>query len=236
MTLFDTKAPRIMVALMRDLGLADFQAGGILGNFGHESAGLADLVQGTVMNPRDMSGNAVGWPQWDGTRKTAFLNWCKAHGLAWDSDEANYVYFVLEANTSEKASIAALRATKTLKEATEVFERKNERPGVVALASREKWAERAMAAYSAAPKPITPIFGGGSPTIHPTIRTAAPTAAKPASTPVAQTAKITAVATAAAGVAAAQHGGGWATYVFLAVVVIAIAAGAFFTLSKKGAQ
>jgi hypothetical protein len=163
MPLFEQKAPSIMVALMRDLGIADFQAGGVLGNFGHETGGFTDLVQGTVMVPSDMSGNAVGWPQYDGARKRAFLAWCKAAMLDWASDKANYKYFVEEIKTTEKASLAALKRTTTLKEATDVFERTNERPGVVALSSREAYARRAMAAYAAAPKPIAPIYGGGTP-------------------------------------------------------------------------
>ena len=40
-----------MVAFMRDLGVTDFQAGGILGNLGWECAGFEDLVQSRAAVP-----------------------------------------------------------------------------------------------------------------------------------------------------------------------------------------
>lgn len=149
MALFDDKAPAIMDALMRDVGVTDFQAGGILGNIGHECAGMTKLHQ--------IGGSAIGWAQWDGARKSAFAAWCARKGLDWQSDEANYRYLVLELLTSEKAALDALKATGTLGGATTTFEEKFERAGVPALMSRLNWAQRAMAAYAAAPRPIKPI-------------------------------------------------------------------------------
>ncbi len=152
MALFEQKAPGILAALIRDLGMADYQAAGVLGNLGHESGGLADLVQGGTMVPSDMSGNAVGWAQWDGVRKRDFLAWCIKQGLDWQSDEANYRYLVLELRTSERAALNALLRTRTLTEATDTFEAKFERAGVPALASRRRWAKKASNAYAASDK------------------------------------------------------------------------------------
>ena len=139
MALFETKAPGLVVGFMRDLSLQDFQAGGILGNIGWECAGFEELSQ--------IGGTAYGWPQWDGSRREAYFAWCKAHNLDRAGDEANYGYLILELRTTEAAALAALRATKTLNEATDTFEAKFERAGVPALAARRAYAMRAMSAY-----------------------------------------------------------------------------------------
>ncbi len=152
MALFEQKAPGIMAALIRDLGMADYQAAGVLGNIGHECGGFTDLVQGGAMVPNDMSGNAVGWPQWDGVRKRDFLAWCVKQGLDFRSDEANYRYLVLELRGPERAALNALLRTRTLTEATDVFEAKFERAGVPALASRRRWAKKASDAYATSDK------------------------------------------------------------------------------------
>lgn len=166
-TLFEQKAPGIMAALMRDLGLQDYQAAGILGNIGHECGGFTDLVQGGAMVPNDLSGNAVGWAQWDGVRKRDFLAWCAKNKLAWSSDEANYRYLLLELRGSERAALNALLKTRSLIEATDTFETKFERAGVPALASRRKYARQAMDAYMTSnKKPLT--FGDTIPAQMPT--------------------------------------------------------------------
>jgi tRNA(Ile)-lysidine synthase TilS/MesJ len=166
MGLFESKAPAIMAGLMRDLGVQDYQAAGVLGSLGHETGGFTDLVQGTVMDPRDMSANAVGWAQWDGVRKRDFLAWCAKQGLDWRSDEANYRYLLLELRGSERAALNALLKTRSLIEATDVFEAKFERAGVPALASRRKYARQAMDAYAASDKkPI--MLGLPPPVIQP---------------------------------------------------------------------
>ncbi len=159
MALFEQKAPGIMTALMRDLAITDFQAAGILGNIGHECAGFTKLHQ--------IGGSAIGWVQWDGSRKSAYSAWCARQKLDWQSDEANYGYLVLELKSSEAESLAALKKTNSLEQATIVFEQKFERAGVPALASRVSFADRAMAAYTAAAKqPAThdqPVFTPAEP-------------------------------------------------------------------------
>ncbi len=148
MALFETKAPPIMAGLMRDLGVQDFQAGGVLGNIGWECAGFEHLSQ--------IGGSARGWVQWDGVRKAAFLTWCANNHLDWMSDEANYRYLILELKGSERAALNALLRTKSLHEASDVFEEKFERAGKPALSVRRGYADRAMAAYAASDKkPIT---------------------------------------------------------------------------------
>lgn len=150
MALFEQKAPPIMAGLMRDLAVTLNQAAGILGNIGEECGGFEQLTQ-------TGGGGGRGWIQWDGPRREAFFAWCSTHGLQWISDEANYRYLVLETLTTEKAALAALKATSTVKDATDIFEAKDERAGVPALSVRELYANRALAAYNLAPKPVAPI-------------------------------------------------------------------------------
>jgi len=154
MALFEQKAPAIMAALIRDLGMADYQAGGVLGNIGWECGGFQHLSQ--------IGGTARGWVQWDGARKKQFLAWCEKNGLVWTSDEANYRYLVLELRGSEHAALVALLKTRTLVEASDTFEEKFERAGKPALSGRRRFARQAMDAYAASDKkPLT--FGPAPP-------------------------------------------------------------------------
>ncbi len=158
MALFEEKAPSIMAGLIRDLGVQDYQAAGVLGNIGWECGGFMHLSQ--------IGGSAVGWVQWDGVRKRDFLAWCQKQGLPWTSDEANYRYLLLELRGSERASLNALLKTRTLVEATDTFEAKFERAGVPALAGRRRFARQAMDAYAASDKkPI--MLGLPPPVIQP---------------------------------------------------------------------
>jgi hypothetical protein len=149
MSVFDQKAPGIMVGLMKDENLQDFQAAGVLGNIGHETGGFQFYNQ-------IGGGPGVGWEQWGGERKTEFLQFCAKEGIDPRSDAANYKWMVAEARTTEKKSWDDLRATTTLNQAVEVFMKENERPGVPALTSREMYAARAMVAYKAAMAPPRP--------------------------------------------------------------------------------
>lgn len=154
MNLFASKAPWIMAALMKEFGLELLDAGAILGNLGHECAGFESLAQ--------KNGNAYGWPQWDGVRKTAYLAWCRANALDPASDEANYRYLVLELKTTEKRALPAVKNAVTLDDKVRAFEAAFERAGVKHYPSRIEWAGKALDAYNAAPRPITlPVFAGG---------------------------------------------------------------------------
>lgn len=160
MQLFEQKAPGIMVGLMRDLGITDFQAAGIMGNIGHETGGFQFFHQ--------IGGPAIGWSQWDGERKSNFLNFCFAEKLDPKSDTANYKWLVAESKTIEKTALFALKATTTLKEATDVWEKKDERAGVPALSSRKMYAIRAMAAYNVFIKPAPSPTPQPKPDVQPT--------------------------------------------------------------------
>ncbi|SFL30950.1 phage tail tip lysozyme [Methylobacterium pseudosasicola] len=138
--------------LMRDLGLTDLQAAGLLGNLGHESGGFLRLQEVAPV----VAGSRGGWglAQWTGPRRVSMEAWCRAHGLDPASLEVQYRYLCVELRTTEAVALTALRQAPTLEAATETVCRLFERPGVIALASRLDWARRALAALrDGAPPP-----------------------------------------------------------------------------------
>ena len=144
---------RLGPRLMRDLGLTDLQAAGLLGNLGHESGGFRHLQE---IRPA-VKGSRGGWglAQWTGPRRRAMEAWCRAEGLDPASEAANYGYLCEELRTNEAAARVALARTATLESATETVCLLFERPGVVALESRLAWARKALAAL-----PRVPAEGG----------------------------------------------------------------------------
>jgi hypothetical protein len=153
MSVFEQKAPAVMSALMKAFGLKDFQAAGPVGNLGRESGGFAELHE----EGQAAGVGGYGWGQWTGPRRVNFLNWCKAKNLNWQSDEANQGYLIHDLSTSYKSVVTKLLHCTTLAQAVEAFEKYYEVAGVVAMADRLAWGERALKAYRAAhpakPKP-----------------------------------------------------------------------------------
>jgi len=138
--MFVSKAPGLIRKLMIRYGLKDFQAAGIVGNLGHESNGMQTLHE--IGQPDGKGG--YGWGQWTASRRVSFFTWCKENKLDWQSDEANEGYLFHELDTSYKSVITHLKATKTLAQATMVFEKEYEGAGIVNMTSRNKWAQIAM--------------------------------------------------------------------------------------------
>ena len=152
--LFETKAPRIMGRLMSDFGFTKVQAAGILGNLGQETGGFKEFQE---VNPVGGGQGGFGWAQWTGMkvgpppgRRRAFMDFCTANGVAPTSDEGNYGFLKHEMETTEKATVTALKAESTLEGATAAFEANFERAGVVALNSRIKFAHKALTAFETA--------------------------------------------------------------------------------------
>jgi hypothetical protein len=143
---FDQKAPAIMKALIRDVDITDFQAGGVLGNIGHECAGFRHFQEIGIVPPK----GGWGWCQWTGPRRRAFEQWASQQGHDFKSDEANYGFLVHELHTTEQNALLALKKTGSLQEATKSFMDRFERPGAPHLSSRLTWAARAMKAYQGA--------------------------------------------------------------------------------------
>jgi hypothetical protein len=146
-TVFREKAPVFMAQLIADFQLKDFQAAGVFGNIGHECAGFTILHE--IGQPADKGG--YGWAQWTGPRRIDFFEWCGDHKLDSSTDEANYGFLEFELRTSQRDAISALLKTSTLEGAVQAFERNFERAGVPNYASRNKWAEIALAEFNAQP-------------------------------------------------------------------------------------
>lgn len=138
---------RLGPRLMRDLGLTELQAAGLLGNLGHESGGFQTLQE---RRPA-VKGSRGGWglAQWTGPRRLAMEAWCRTRGLDPADPEANYGYLCAELRGPEAGALLALKRTATLESATETFCTLFERPGIVALDSRLAWSRRALAAIRA---------------------------------------------------------------------------------------
>lgn len=150
---FRDKAPGVMQRLMEDFGLSKEEAGVVLGNLGHESAGFTAFKEGG-------NGPGRGWAQWtDPGRKRRFFEYAQQRGLDPQSDEANYGFLKWELNNTHKGSIANLKRAETTEEKMRVFERDFEGAGVKAYGSRYKYMRDAIRAYDDAQKaqPIAPI-------------------------------------------------------------------------------
>lgn len=145
---FRQKAPIVARWLMRDFHLKDFQAFGILGNTGRECLGFTKLRE--IGQPEGRGG--YGWQQWTGPRARDFLNWCQKNCFDWKSDAGNYGFLQHELSGEYAYVIMRLKKTKTLEEATEIFEKFYERAGVPAMADRIAWARMAESAYHATEK------------------------------------------------------------------------------------
>jgi Phage tail lysozyme len=123
--LFRQKAPAIMRDLMRDLGLSETQAAGILGNIGWECGGFKQLQeQNPVMGGR----GGLGWCQWTASRRAEFERWLAENGFNYQNDAANYGFLLNELRGSQAASVRAIRQAPNLEAATNEFMRVFERP------------------------------------------------------------------------------------------------------------
>ena len=144
--LFLVKAPRIMEKLIHDFDLKDFQAAGILGNIGLECDGFRLMQE---VHPIGGGRGGFGWCQWTGDRRNKFEAFCSAQGLDPTADAANYGYLKRELQTTEKASIDAVKGTTTLVQAVHVFEAAFERAkaGLEHFDRRERWGQLASANF-----------------------------------------------------------------------------------------
>ncbi len=144
--LFQSKAPRIMHDLMRDLGLTSVQAAGILGNIGHECAGFTLLQE---QKPIRGGRGGWGWCQWTGPRRNDFEKWATEHGLDFSSDKANYGFLLQELQGNQANSVRRLREAQTVDGATTDFMNTFEKPAAqyAGLARRVNLARLALQEY-----------------------------------------------------------------------------------------
>lgn len=141
---FRDKAPGVMKRLMEDFGLSKEEAGVVLGNLGHESAGFTAFEEGG-------NGPGRGWAQWtEPGRKRRFFEYARQRGLDPKSDEANYGFLRWELRNTHKSSIEGLKRAQTTDEKMRVFERRFENAGIPAYGSRNRYMRDAIKAYDAA--------------------------------------------------------------------------------------
>lgn len=146
---FDQNAPVLVNRLMKDLNLTRTQALAVVGNLGHESAGLQAGIQ--EINPLPHSGRGgLGWAQWTGPRRVAFEQFLQQNKLDPRDPEANYKFLLHEANGSHKYAFDALRQHTDLNRATVDFEQRfeNAHANHKAYGSRLKFAQMADALMS----------------------------------------------------------------------------------------
>ncbi|TJW35920.1 MAG: hypothetical protein E5W83_34120 [Mesorhizobium sp.] len=123
--LFRQKAPVIMRNLVRDLGLTDVQAAGMLGNIGWECGGFKLLQE---QRPIKGGRGGLGWCQWTASRRVDFERWLAQRNADYQDDDANYNFLLSELHGSQKASLAALKRANSLEAATSGFMNTFERP------------------------------------------------------------------------------------------------------------
>lgn len=155
---FDEKAPWIMELLRLDFDLDLLSTAATVGNLGYESKGFTDFQEDKPSVPGSRGG--WGWAQWTGDRRRKFEAYCKRNNLDPKSDRANYGWLFVELRGAEKKVIPALKSAKAtrgrteLQQKTYVFETLFERAGHKNYTARYTYAERALAAYGKAKKPI----------------------------------------------------------------------------------
>jgi hypothetical protein len=144
---FVAKAPGIMVKMIADFGLKDFQAAGIMGNIGEECDGFREMQEKKPLVPGSKGG--FGWAQWTGPRRTAFESFCMRTGQDRFSDAANYGFLKEELNDTQKEARDAVLKAPNLSKAVRVFEATFERAkaGLEHFDRRDDWAKLALDSF-----------------------------------------------------------------------------------------
>ena len=149
---WNTLAPSVIQRLSKDLSITPQQAAGIVGQLGHESAGLQAINEYQPVVPGSRGG--FGWAQWTGPRRKQFESWAKDQGLDVKDPEANYGFLVHElTNTPEKRALDYVRAAPDAIGAGRAFTDRFLRPGVPAYKSRDNWTNKALSAMGEQPQP-----------------------------------------------------------------------------------
>lgn len=142
---FTAKAPAIMTKLINDFSLTEVQAAAILGNIGHECAGFKHMQE---IAPIGGGRGGLGWCQWTGSRRVLFESFLA--GRLPNDNDANYGFLKKELTTTHKRAITDLKNANTLEAGVKAFELVFEVAGVKNYPSRNKWGQKALAAFRAA--------------------------------------------------------------------------------------
>ncbi|MCZ4330781.1 phage tail tip lysozyme [Castellaniella denitrificans] len=140
---WETLAPIVIRRLSSDLNLTPQQAAGVVGQLGHESAGLQAINEENPAVPGSRGG--FGWAQWTGPRRQAFEQWAAENKADVSDPEANYQFLLHELkDTPEGRVLPALRAAPDAQAAGRLFTDQFLRPGVPAYDSRASWTQKAL--------------------------------------------------------------------------------------------
>lgn len=153
-TSFTQKGGWVTNQLMKDFGLTDAQAAGLTGNLGFESGGLNFVQEGRPLGGR----GGIGWAQWTGPRRRAFEKFAADH-KGMNANEVQYAFLKHELETTHKSTIAALKNTSTVEQATatamKVFEAPKDQ-SAAQTANRIPYARQALALATQPQAPGTP--------------------------------------------------------------------------------
>lgn len=129
----------------RASGYSEAATAGILGNLGHESAGLhPDIIEGG-------SGEGIGLAQWSFGRKTKLKSFAKERGKDWTDVNIQLAFLKNEIEKTEttwlsyikgKGGLKAWKKSTDIDLATERFCYGFERPGIVAMDNRKSYAHK----------------------------------------------------------------------------------------------
>lgn len=142
----------------RDLSLLQFQAAGLVGNFGAETEGFRYMQE---IGPRSGRGG-LGWAQWTGPRREAFEAFCAENLWLPTNPQANYNFSLVELNGPYKRVLVRLRACNTLEVATRIIHNEYETPQDVldktytSFGKRLDYAQRALRGVKSVPKADAP--------------------------------------------------------------------------------
>jgi hypothetical protein len=117
----------LLLALADRYKLTHNRAGGITGNLGYESEGLAVLQEEHPTVKGSLGG--YGWGQWTGPRRHDFMSWCQKHQLEPKTDEANWGYLCYEFDGPYAYVIRDLMKVETLEDSVFCVGRYYEAPG-----------------------------------------------------------------------------------------------------------
>jgi hypothetical protein len=149
---FDKHVLLAVRSLIADFGLTDFQAAGIVGNFGYETTGFR------LLEEISFSGGigGIGYAMWTGPRRRAFEAFVQSNGLDVASAIANYRFLKQELETTERAVIVAVKKATSLEEATRAFQDTYERSSDPNYSMRIRWAQLALKVFQDSAKADTP--------------------------------------------------------------------------------
>lgn len=149
---FNHWTPIFMESLMADFDLSVEDAAAICGNAGHESGGFKSLQEKNPIVKGSRGG--YGIMQWTGPRRRDYEAYCARNNFNPADMDVNYKFLFVELNGPEGKVIPKIKKADGLYAKVEVFSNTFLRPGIPHMASRKKWADRAMAAWEASGRKV----------------------------------------------------------------------------------